>query len=99
MTKEEKYTEELPYEKFAKRGPESLTDAELLAIVIRSGSKDASALQIARDILKLRDEKNGLASLYHISVKELKEIRGRMTGTWRRDVGGSRKVGWWGKEV
>ena len=76
MTKEQKYSEELPYEKFAKRGPESLTDAELLAIVIRSGSKDASALQIARDILKLRDEKNGLAALYHISVKELKGIRG-----------------------
>lgn len=76
MKKEKEYTEELPYEKFEKRGSESLTDAELLAIIIRSGSKDASALQIAKEILKLRERENGLASLYHISIKELKEIRG-----------------------
>lgn len=76
MKKEEKYTDELPYEKFEKRGAESLTDAELLAIILRSGSKDASALQIAREILRLRDEGKGLAALYHVSLKELKSIRG-----------------------
>ena len=76
MKNKKMYTEELPYEKFEKRGSESLTDAELLAIIIRSGSKDASALQIAREILKIREGENGLLSLHHISVKELKQIRG-----------------------
>lgn len=68
--------DELPYEKFEKRGPESLTDAELLAIILRSGSKDASALKIARDILSLCSASRGLSGLYHVSERQLMTIRG-----------------------
>lgn len=70
------YMDELPYEKFEKRGPESLTDAELLAIIIRSGSKDASALTIARNILALCRGQKGLSGLYHVSTRDLMKIRG-----------------------
>lgn len=68
--------EELPYEKFEKRGAASLTDAELLAIILRSGTKDASALQIAHNILALKGKKNGLLGLYHSSLEELKTVKG-----------------------
>ena len=40
-----------PYEKFLKHGAASLTDAELLAIIIRTGTKNASALTIAQKLL------------------------------------------------
>lgn len=76
MNKETTYMDEQPYEKFEKRGPASLTDAELLAIIIRSGSKDASALSIAKEILSKCRNGAGLSGLYHISVNELMQIRG-----------------------
>lgn len=76
MSDKQTYTEEMPYEKFEKRGAESLSDAELLAIILRSGSKDADALTIAQNILSLLGARRGLAGLYHVSLEELKSIKG-----------------------
>ena len=76
MIKEDMNMDEHQYEKFEKRGSESLTDAELLAIILRSGSKDASALKIAKNILSLCGQAKGLAGLYHVSLRELMAIRG-----------------------
>ena len=42
---------ERPREKFLARGPASLSDAELLALFIRIGSRGRSAVDIARDLL------------------------------------------------
>ncbi|PWL29502.1 MAG: hypothetical protein DCO96_07015 [Fluviicola sp. XM-24bin1] len=47
--------EEQPREKLQNHGRKSLTNAELLAIVIRSGTPDLSALDIARTILQSVD--------------------------------------------
>lgn len=76
MEQNKLYPDERPYEKFIKRGADSLTDAELLAIILRSGSKDAGALTIAQEILSLFGSKEGLTGLYHVSTEELKKIRG-----------------------
>lgn len=70
-------TEELPYEKFMKYGPESLSEAELLAIIIRTGTRDCSSVELGRQILNLaRSPHKGLLGLYHVSVKDLQQIRG-----------------------
>jgi len=77
-TKAVKRTEaELPYEKFLKYGPESLSEAELLAIILRTGTKDCSSVELGRQILDLAGAPyKGLLGLYHISVEELKQLRG-----------------------
>lgn len=67
----------LPYERFLRFGAESLTEAELLAIVIRTGTKEKSALQLAEEVLRLaRYPKEGLLGLYDVTVQELQEISG-----------------------
>lgn len=44
--------EERPRERLARHGPDSLSDAELLAILIGSGVQGRSAIHVARDLLK-----------------------------------------------
>lgn len=67
----------LPYERFMRFGPESLTDAELLAIIIRTGSSSCSPIEIARNVLALGyGKEKGLNCLYRASVDELKGING-----------------------
>lgn len=68
---------DLPYEKFHKYGAGSLTEAELLAVILRTGARNCSALELAQKILSLaggREQK--LNSLHHLSLKELMEIPG-----------------------
>ena len=43
--------DELPYDKFMKLGPENLSDAELLAIMLRTGTKDRTPIELGRDIV------------------------------------------------
>ena len=54
--------ENRPYEKCLKFGVEALTDEELLAILLRSGSKEHSALELAYQVLHLSKENQGLQS-------------------------------------
>jgi DNA repair protein RadC len=68
--------ENRPYEKCLKFGVEALTDEELLAILLRSGSKEHSALELAYQVLHLSKENQGLQSIYHLSVQQLKSIHG-----------------------
>lgn len=71
------YKDMLPYERFLAFGPESLTDTELLAIIIRTGTKDASPVDIAGRILAMgKGKESGLNSLFTLSVDELKSIHG-----------------------
>ena len=44
--------DERPREKLLQRGPESLSDAELLAIFLRTGIRGKTAVDLARDLLK-----------------------------------------------
>lgn len=69
----------LPYEKFEKHGPASLTDAELLAIIIRTGTKDSDSVELGKKILKLGSnsgQSGGLLSLQHLTLTQLMEVKG-----------------------
>lgn len=63
-----------PREKLLHKGPAALSDAELLAILISSGTKTMSALDLARLTLKLAD--NNLHQLGRLGVKELQQTKG-----------------------
>ncbi len=67
----------LPYEKFKLFGARNLTDAELLAIAIRTGTSKAKPVELA---LKVMDSDaspvHGLLALNHLSLSELMEIPG-----------------------
>lgn len=65
-----------PYEKFMAFGPAYLTDAELLAIIIRTGTAGVDALSLAKQILKLNENHDGLLGLHHISLSQLMSIHG-----------------------
>ncbi len=65
--------EERPREKMVQRGIDSLTDAELLGILISTGSKDISAVGLARMIL---NQTGGLNSLAGTSIATLMNIKG-----------------------
>ena len=78
---------ELPYEKFLQKGAESLTDAELLAILLRTGPDpgptapqahlDCPALALAEQVLALpRGSRSGLAGLPFLSPAQLTKVRG-----------------------
>lgn len=66
---------ERPYEKCEKYGKESLTDAELIAVVIKSGSKNERSIDLAHKILML-DKPKGLNALHNLSIAELTKIKG-----------------------
>lgn len=72
-----KATSELPYEKFLRFGPEHLTEIELLAIILRTGTKDNNVMQVAEEVMSLaRYPKEGLLGLYDVTLDELQRIRG-----------------------
>jgi DNA repair protein RadC len=63
-----------PREKLRMLGAENLSDSELLSILIQNGTKNRTAVDIARDILSLG--KNNLLSLGKLSVREMMKVRG-----------------------
>jgi len=69
--------EDRPYEKFERLGASMLTDAELLALIIKNGSKSLNSLDIARYILA--NHENGLSGFRYLkeaSTAELMKISG-----------------------
>lgn len=66
---------EMPFERFRDKGPESLSDKELLAIIIRTGTRGENAVDIAEKILQ-KSRTGDLPGLSGVSLKELQEIRG-----------------------
>lgn len=67
-----------PYEKCIREGEGALSDSELLAVILRCGTKGKSSLSLANDILKHMEQSSypGLLGLLHSSVSELKSIHG-----------------------
>lgn len=63
-----------PREKLVQRGKDSLTDSELLALLIGNGTRGHSALDIARDILKAYN--NSWHDFSKVSFKELQKAKG-----------------------
>ena len=49
---------ERPYEKLELYGERALSNAELLAIIIKSGTKDKTSIEIANEILNLNKNHN-----------------------------------------
>jgi DNA repair protein RadC len=63
-----------PREKLLVNGAESLSHSELLAILIHNGSREKSAVELAKEVLKLG--KDNLVELGKLSIKELMKIKG-----------------------
>lgn len=63
-----------PREKFLLKGKSSLSDSELLAILIGSGSRNESAVQLCQRILYSAN--NNLSQLGKLSIKQLTEFKG-----------------------
>jgi len=65
---------EKPYEKFLTSGVESLSDAELLATIVKNGTKEKTAVELSREILCFNND--GLLNLYQMNLQELMSISG-----------------------
>lgn len=70
------YSEERPYEKCERFGVGSLTDSELLAVMLRSGTRGENALDLAGNILHGHSTKNGILGLHHWNKEQLMALRG-----------------------
>ena len=62
-----------PREKLLERGPAALSDAELLALLLRTGVSGKHVLQLAQEVL---DRSGGLAGLLNAGPKALLAIKG-----------------------
>lgn len=70
---------ERPQERLIKYGPEMLNNAELLALIIRTGSREESALRLSERILyslRKEGEEDGLKALRNVSLDTLMKIKG-----------------------
>ena len=63
-----------PREKLLLNGAHTLSDSELLAILILNGSKEKSAVDLAKDVLKL--SKDNISELGKLSIKDLMKVKG-----------------------
>ena len=71
-----KKMKQLPAEMLRKLGAKKLSDEELLAIILRSGTKGSSSLALASEILTCSPTYPGLLGLHHLSLTQLQEIKG-----------------------
>ena len=69
---------ERPYEKLELYGEKNLSNAELLAIILKTGTKEESSIDLARKILNLNDDydKDNLNFLRDLSIEEITKIKG-----------------------
>lgn len=66
--------DERPREKLAAHGAEVLSNSELLAILIGSGHREKSAVEVAKEILLLGN--NSLSSLSKMNLSKLQSVKG-----------------------
>ena len=67
---------ERPYEKAERYGVSALSDAELLSLIMRTGTKEASVLDLANQVLNAHDTQKGLLGLQFLLPQELTKIPG-----------------------
>ena len=65
-----------PYEKLESYGARILSDSELLAIILKSGTKDKPILEITKELMSKDVENEGITFLSQYSLEELKKING-----------------------
>lgn len=68
--------EDRPYERCRRYGVQSLSNRDLLAVILRTGAKGRSVLELAGDILRLVPEREGFTGLRRLSLEELSGVRG-----------------------
>ena len=66
---------ERPYEKCLKYGASNLSDAELLAVIIRTGTKKENSIQLASRVINEIPGKK-ISGLFQMSVAQLVDIHG-----------------------
>ena len=69
-------TSERPYEKMQMYGAESLSNSELLAVIIKTGTNQRTSVELAQEILTIKKEENSLQFLQDISIEEFMQIKG-----------------------
>jgi DNA repair protein RadC len=69
-------TSERPYEKCERFGAGALSDAELLAVILRTGTRNQRVIDLAVNILNYSPAKPGLKGLNYLTMKELTKIKG-----------------------
>lgn len=69
---------ERPYEKLQIYGSKKLSNAELLAIIIKNGTKEHTSVDLANEILKLKNKtsENSLRFMQDVSIEEFMNIKG-----------------------
>ena len=66
---------ERPYEKCLKQGAKTLSDAELLAVLLRTGTKGENVLALAKRLL-YQDGGAGLLGIHQFSFQSLMKLKG-----------------------
>ena len=74
MRLKEMCADEMPREKLMNKGPEALSNVELLAILLRTGRGGANVIDVAREILQGAEER--LSNLSLMNIKNLCRING-----------------------
>lgn len=67
---------ERPYEKMMMYGAEKLSDSELLAIIIKTGTKERTAIELSQDILRMKSNNKTIRFLQNTSIEEFMKIKG-----------------------
>ncbi|MFV0528099.1 MAG: RadC family protein [Lachnospiraceae bacterium] len=77
MIRKTKEQKDLPYERCSRLGPEYLTDSELIAVILRTGTRGISSLVLADEVLAMSLKmNNGLLGIHHLILHELMGIKG-----------------------
>ncbi len=77
MQENKKNIQDMPYERFLRFGPGQMTESELLAIILRTGTKEMSAVELASNVLSLgKYPREGLLGLYDLTLEELMAVKG-----------------------
>lgn len=67
---------ERPYEKCKEYGPTQLTDSELLAVILRTGTKEMSVFELSKYLLGENSDGQGIIKLSDKTMKELQQYHG-----------------------
>lgn len=76
FTMKELPNSERPYEKCERLGAERLSNAELIAVLIKSGTRERTCLSLAMEVLQLHPSYKGPLGLHHLTQRDLMKISG-----------------------
>ena len=68
--------EDRPYERCIRHGVQSLSNRDLLAVILRTGAKGRNVLELAGDLLKLVPEREGFTGIRRLNLDELSNVKG-----------------------